>query len=183
MTSRTIAAFAVVIALGVVLGNAYTTYAQTAGESQAYKIGVVDLQRVTDSYTKLAGQVKEWQAEADTRSEEVRALREGLRKEVEAFAAERGELSEDERNDRETALDQHALRLDAQEREIRASLDRKHRNIKNTLLKDIVATVNAIGQEENYHLVLEADPETRTGVLYHASAIDMTSKVIERMNK
>ena len=110
-------------------------------------------------------------------------MRESLRKEFEAFAAERAELSEEERYDRETELDQHALRLDAQEREVRAGLDRKHRSIKSALLKDIVEAVEAIGQEEDYHLILEADPETRTGVLFHASAIDMTPKVIERMNR
>lgn len=183
MNTRTLVFLALVTALGVVLGNAYTTYAQSTGEAQAYKIGIVDLQRAADSYTKLADQIAAWQQEADAKAGEIRTMRERLRKEFEAFAAERAELSEEERYDRETELDQHALRLDAQEREVRAGLDRKHRSIKSALLKDIVEAVEAIGQEEGYHLILEADPETRTGVLFHASAIDMTPKVIERMNR
>ena len=183
MNTRTLVVFALVTALGVVLGNAYTTYAQSTGEAQAYKIGIVDLQRAADSYTKLADQIAAWQQEADAKAGEIRTMRENLRREFETFAAERAELSEEERYDRETELDQHALRLDAQEREVRAGLDRKHRSIKSALLKDIVEAVEAIGQEEDYHLILEADPETRTGVLFHASAIDMTPKVIERMNR
>jgi hypothetical protein len=45
--------------------------------------------------------------------------------------------------------------------------------------------VRLIGSEGNYHLILEADPDPRSGsaVLHFSATIDITPQVIVRLNQ
>ena len=50
-------------------------------------------------------------------------------------------------------------------------------------MADLVKAIEEVGAEGNYHLILEADPETRTGVMYHSPTLNMTQKVVDRLNR
>jgi Skp family chaperone for outer membrane proteins len=171
---------AATLVLGMTLVNVYTGFAQT--DTGDYKIGVVDVQKAMDAYTVRQQEVSELDAEvADTR-EKLADLEETLQSRVEAYAEERPELSEEEQMEREAQLDREKLELDMEVRQAEAQLQRKRRRLKQRLVGDIVAAVEGIGVAENYHLIFEADPNAPAGVLYHTNAIDITNKVVDRLN-
>jgi len=171
-------------ALGLMVSNVCFTYAQSQGATASmYKIGIVDVQKVMDNYNKRTVEVQKLEAEVNKKKEEIEKLRETFQNELKQFQEDRANMTEEERADREAELDNHALTVESAVRQAEASLDRQQRRLKAALVKDIVDAVNAIGTEENYHLILESDPEKRTGVLFYTTTIDMTSKIIERLNK
>lgn len=170
-------------ALGLIASNVCLTYAQGQSSAPApYKIGIVDVQKVMDNYNKRAVEVQKLEGEVSKKKDEIEKLRATFEAELKQFQEDRTEMTPDERADREAELDSRALAVDSAIRQAEASLERQRRRLKAALITDIVDAVNKIGDQENYHLILEADPEKRTGVLYHTSTIDMTSKVIDRLN-
>ncbi len=163
------------------LSNVSSTFAQREGAD--YKIGIVDLQQVMNSYDKQTQKSEEFNKEAEKQREEIKKLKENFKEELTQFSEEQAELSEADRSEREAELDRRAWELEGEERQVEANLARKYRRLKEELLKDIVKAVDEIGSRDNYHLILEADPETRTGVLYFTPTINMTAKVIDLLNK
>lgn len=167
-----------------VLAAACTASAQGASaDVSSYKIGIVDLQLIADSYDAHSKEVAALKVEVDTQNAELETEDAALKDELKAYADRRDGLSEDERDEEEAVLERKALAFDNKLRAANAELDRKKRRLKDALIKDIVEAVTKIGEEENYHLILEADAETRTGVLFYAQAINITPRVIELLNK
>lgn len=180
MLLTVLAAFLCVLAIA----NTAPLYAQRAGSdaSRAYKIGIVDLQRVMDNYEKRAVEVEKLEKEAEQRNKDFEEVQTDFEKELEQFAKMKDEMDEDERSEREADLDMRALKIQTEVRQAQGLLESKRRRMKRSLLKDIVKAVEEIGADGNYHLILEADPESRTGVLYHSTTLNMTQKVIDRLN-
>lgn len=167
-----------------ILAGACTVSAQETGAgSSSYKIGIVDLQLIADSYDAHSGEVAALKVEVDKQNAELEKEDAALKEELAAYAGRKDGLSEDERDEEEAVLERKALAFDTKLREANAELDRKKRRLKDALIKDIVEAVTKIGEEENYHLILEADAETRTGVLFYAQAINITPRIIETLNK
>jgi len=175
--------FAGICAIGLVVSNVCLTYAQGQGAPTNYKIGIVDVQKVMDNYNKRTVEVQKLESEVNKKKTEIEKLRETFQNELKQFQEDRGTMTDDERAEREADLDNRALAVESAVRQAEASIDRQQRRLKAALIKDIVEAVNAVGAEENYHLILESDPEKRTGVLFYTTTIDMTSKVIDRLNK
>lgn len=163
--------------------NVCTTFAQGTAAPGEYKIGIVDLQRALDGYKRNEAEVAKLQKEFESTQGELDKLKAALEAKGKAFEAEKDKLSEDDRAQRASELEQEAIAYDGELRQATAELNEKKASLKQSLLKDLVAVIQQIGTEEKYHLILEADPETRTGVMYHATSMDITSKVIERLNK
>jgi len=163
------------------LSNVGEIHAQGASSS-VYKIGIVDLQRVMDSYDKRTTEVAKLEEEVEKRKDEIEQLKQSFETELKQFRESSSELSEDERTDREAELDRRAFALEGTVRQAETGLERKRRRLKNELLKDIVAAVTEIGDSENYHFILEASPESPTGVIYYTPTTEITPKVIEHLN-
>jgi Skp family chaperone for outer membrane proteins len=182
MKFKLVALFGVALVLGVLaFSNGGAISAQE--KSDAYKIGIVNLQKVVNGYGKQQEQLKKLQDETNVVQEELNKKKTKFEEEVEKFKTDRDNLSEDAQADREAALQSQMLEIEGAFRQAEADLDRKKRRLKETILKDIVAAVDAIGDKENFHLILEADPEARTGVLYFATPLDITGKVSEYLNR
>ncbi len=174
----------VLLFVACVLAAACTASAQDASAaSSPYKIGIVDLQLIADSYDAHSKEVAALKVEVDAKNAELEKEDGALKEELKAYADKREDLSEDERDEEEAVLERRALEFDNKLRAANAELERKKRRLKDALIKDIVEAVTKIGEEENYHLILEADAETRTGVLFYAQAINITPRVIELLNK
>jgi Skp family chaperone for outer membrane proteins len=175
-----------ILAVGAVLAaltgvNVCTTLA--ASESDPYKIGIVDLQQAMDNYNRHKSEVEKLQVEFEKVQGTLEKSKAALDEKLKKFEEEKDGLSEDEIAERQTELQQEVITYDGDLRAAQADLNQKKARLKQSLLKDLVNVIQEVGAAEQYHLILEADPETRTGVLYHASAIDMTSKVIARLNR
>ena len=156
-------------------------FAQEAAGS-SYKIGIIDVQQVMDEYQKQKDHVARLEKAVSTRHEELKAQAAKFQEQKKAYTDTRDSYSEEQRVEKEADLDKELLELESEIRKAEAEFERKRDALKKELLKDIVAAIEKLGQEENYHLILEADPESRTGVLYFATALNMTSKVIDRLN-
>lgn len=178
-------AFLAILLAGYAFLNAGGTAAQTnaADASRVYKIGIVDVQAVMDGYSKREAEVAKLEQEAKQSNSEIEALQKKFQDEVDQYKKDQETLSDSARLERQESLDRQKFALEMEVRQREASLERKKLNVKKLLLDAIVKAVNEVGTEENYHLILESDPETRTGVLFYSSTLNMTQKVIERVNK
>ena len=175
---------AVVLLGGYTLVDVCSTFAQSGAAEpfRAHKVGIVDVQVVMDNYEKCQVEIETLVTEADASNHSIDELRAGLEQEAEDYAESQGELSENDRLERQGKLERQRLTLEMEAQLLDASLRRKKRHVTNVLVGDIVKAVNQIGSEENYHLILEAESENRTGVLYYSTTLNMTQKVIDRLN-
>jgi len=184
MRTTSLVAVALLFA-GYTLVNVCVTSAQTnaADSARAYKIGIVEVQAVMDGYGKRKTEVGKLEQEAEKSNKEIEALQNSFQKELDQYKQDQANLSDTDRLERQEGLDRQKFALEMEIRQREASLERKKLSVKKMLLDDIVKAVSQVGSEENYHLILEADAETRTGVLFYSTTLNMTQKVIDRVNK
>lgn len=143
-----------------------------------YKIGVVDMDEVLKGYTKLKTQADALQAERDKLQKDLDAKTDALTKEMEA-------VKNAPEADRATRSDEIRSKL----RNLRADMDRMQGDLNDKAAKlraktreEIIKTIQQIGADEKYHLILEGDADGRSTVIYFATPISITSKVIEKLN-
>jgi Skp family chaperone for outer membrane proteins len=157
--------------------------AQAAAGDGSYKIGIVNMQQVMDEYTKQQQGVKELEGEVKQRQATLDNLKQELEKVGDQYREDREKMTDQQRFQREEDIEVSALELQAAVKRAEIEVERRRVQLKNDLLKDILGAINGIAAEQGYHLVLEADPEFRSGVIYYATRVNMTHKVIERLNK
>ena len=176
-------ALVAVFAALITMDNIGVIFAQTdQASTNGYKIGIVDVQKVVDGYKKASEEVAKLNEIAKKKNEELSQEQKALQKEFNDFNAKLDSLSEDEQAKRKSELTKKGIDLDAKVKQARSEMQAKQQALKQSILRDIVNAVDTIGAQEHFHLILEADPETRTGVLYYASPLDITSKVITYLN-
>jgi len=148
-----------------------------------YKIGVVDRKKVFDSYEKK----KEELAALETQMKEKQAALDSLEQKIEKaqkdLEAKKDNLSEEEREQLERQIQSEVLRYQTEYNRLQRELDAETARVFRKLKKDINEVVHQIGVEQNYHLILDGDPDSSGGVLYFATVIDMTSEVLARLNR
>jgi Skp family chaperone for outer membrane proteins len=165
--------------------GALTAYAQDADRVQGYKIGVVDFQLIMREYEKRKAEYGKLQAEVDGLQSGI----DDLFKRIEALRAEYeqkvGSMSSEERiameQQIESLYDEYKVELAKRQRVI----DRKERQVVEELIGEVRAVIAQIGEQENFHLILEANSPNppRGGVLFFSRTIDITSKVLEYLNR
>lgn len=146
-----------------------------------YKIAVVDLDAVARDYDYRKEQMEKDRTEFRERSDEIDAEFKILLERREALLDPTASMTEEERFEREMELedDFHAV----QQKFGRLEADRA-RALKRLELKisfDIESTLKAIAFEENYHLVL--DSRDGKGVVYASTTINMTTRLVDRLNE
>lgn len=154
---------------------------QSAPQSQ-YKIGVVDVQKVMDGYNKRIREVEKLQKEAEKLQTQIDSLESSFDKKRKDYDAVKSSLSEEERARREEDLDASYRNLRNEYQRLSDELKSKELRLKAQLVKDIVAAIEKIGVAENYHLILETEKTTKTGVLYFSEAMNITPKVLQLLN-
>lgn len=150
--------------------------------SRAYKIGVVDMQRVMDDYNKRKIEVGKLEKEAEELRAAFKDREEKISKAIEDFKDSSEPLNDELRTEREDELRNNMHKLESDARQADNDLKRKQRRLKDSLLKDIMRAVDEVAAAGNYHLIFEADPETRTGVLFYSTPLNMTQKVVDKLN-
>lgn len=175
-----------VVSLALAAGLAVAFYVYD-GEAQdvsagGYKIGVVDMKVVVDTYGKRT-------PEYQTLEKETAEKQAQLDKELEAIEAERAKyqenaqsMGEDERIKLEDAINARYVKYQADLKTAQDSIDRKERRIINDVFKNIRLAIAEISVQENYHLVLQMGEEGPTAVLYASNAMNITQKVIDYLN-
>lgn len=174
---------------GVLLATTAPTMAQkTEPVSQVqppvgeFKVGIVDLQTVMDAYKKRQDEVAKLEQEFKVFQDKLDKMAEDLKQKKDQYEKDKDTLTEQEREASQTKMEADWLDLRSETQRIQADFEGRQLRLKKQLLKDMVAAIERIGIEENYHLILEADPESRTGVIFFSPTLTITQKVIDRLN-
>lgn len=143
------------------------------------KIGYVDLQKALiecnagkSAKASMGKKVKEFQATAQERQQNLKNLNEELEKKKLMLSAEA--KAQKERDYQQQAKDFQRFVKDAQE-----ELQREEARLGRTILEGLGKVIKDLGDKEGYTLVLERS----NGVLYADEAIDVTDKVVAEYNK
>jgi len=151
-------------------------------EFRAYKIGVVDVNKVFNEYQKQIDERAKLEKEKDEQQAKLDVLQKKISDAQELLAANAQSTSKDEAEAiRETIRSD----LDSYEDEFtqaKRDLERKEAKVSATLLVDVRKAVEKVGSTENYHLILEVGLASRSNVLYHSTTLNMTQKIIDYLN-
>jgi Skp family chaperone for outer membrane proteins len=171
--------------LGVLLVLlAADSLAQTEGpvaSTGTYKVGVVNRRALMDKYEKGKADWAALVKEANGVQADLDARLDGLRKRKEECDKKAGGLSDEARAKMVDEINRDIRRLQADAEIRQKELDDKRSRLLRKATESAQAVIDAIGKEKGYHLILNAD-EGRGVVAYFASAVDITSAVLERLN-
>jgi len=169
----------IVVAIG---GAGPLVFAKAEDSSVPYKIGVVDVDTAAEEYTFRRDQVAKLSTEFNTRSDRLQQeygtlvdRRDQLRSDATTINEEARLMLRLEIEDDFHRLQQQLARLDADQSR---ALERLHELVSH----DVRTAIEAIAYEEDYHLVLRINDGNPTDVVYASSTINMTPKLIDRLN-
>ncbi len=147
-----------------------------------YKIRVVDRKRVFDEYDKTQQALNILEKERDQKQGLIDRQIEAVQVKEQEFDSGKNLMTDEERRNLadeilglRQACQQEAERLQQELNLDQAKLIRKSR-------REIDEVITAIGNEESCHLILEIDPKSQTNVIYYSTTIDITEKVVGRLN-
>ena len=170
------------VLVGLLVGLAAPFAWAQEGAGGGYKIGVVDRKQVFDSYEKQQREFAALETELQSAQSQIDALSERIEKARDEYQSNRDRWDDEERSRRQERLDSDILQYQADYKRLQTEIDAKYARLVQRIRGEIDEAVAQIGQEENYHLILEGDPKSSSGVLYFSTTIDITSKVIEALN-
>ena len=175
---------AVIVTVAATWGSALTSTVSAQGAAPAasaggdYKIGVVDMDNVVKQYTKLKSEADTLQAQRDKLQKDLDARTETLQKKME----DAKNAPEAEREKKRDEVESELRKLKADFTSMQSELDSAGQKLRARTRQEIIKAIQQIGLDEKYHLILEADTEGRSTVIYFASPIDITSKVVAKLN-
>ena len=157
--------------------------AQTAKSESGYKIGVVDMDRLRDDHDWLKGKY----ADLETLRTKLEGEIKHLLDEIEVLATKiqegRGTLSQSEllRLDGERQAKTTEYQNEFKIRQLQ--IDESEFEVNKEAYADIQKVIAAFAKEANYHLILKAQNNPGSQVLFFNANIDITSEVLARLNK
>lgn len=170
-----------VLTLAMILGlSAFPAVAQE--EAGALKIRVVDVQKVMDNYDKHEKKVAQMEKDTEEKQAELEKRETQLKADLEAFEEERESLSPADREQRMSELKRRDTLLRSDVNDASELYKRRWARVRQELLKDVILAISQVGAETNCHLILHYDEERTTSVLYYSTPLDITQRVIERVN-
>jgi Skp family chaperone for outer membrane proteins len=157
-------AVAVVFAMGLFSASAF---------AKEYKIGFVDLAKVSDEYTKTKDYEKNFEAQVKTKDAE----RQKYVDEVRKLKEEQTLLSDKAKAEKQTVIDEKIKRLQDFDRTVRDDLIKQRNTMLGEIQKDIDAVISAYSKEAGYDIVF-----IKQTVLFGGQELDLTAEVTKRLN-
>lgn len=150
--------------------------------AQDVKLGYVDGEKIVQSYkgykdaeTQFEKQRDAWNQEFDKRSRELKGMEED-------FKAQQLMLSEAKRKEKVDLLDARRRELEKYYQDVfgpGGEAARKNEELLRPILDKVNTVIKAYGEQEKFTMILDA---SNTGIAYAASGIDVTDKIIQRLN-
>lgn len=175
----------ILVALTLTLTLAWAAPRALAQESQGgYKIGVVDMQRLLKEYDKrkqaydrLEKEVEDLQSEIDRLSSVIEADKKKYEEDT--------SLSDDARLDLRNKIESNYAKYRAELESRQRIIDNKEEQVIKEVFQDIVDAVTSVAEQDGFHLVLNAgNPSSpRNSVVYYATPLDITGKVLATLNR
>ena len=157
--------------------------AQGQTAAGGYKIGVVDMDRLREDHAWLKGQYKALEDMLKKLESEI----EPLLKEIDALSTQLKEgaesLSPSERLALKSKYDAKTLEHQNEIRARQLKIDERELEVNKEAYADIQKVIGELANDQNYHLIIKAQNDPRSQVLYFSAAIDVTSEVVARLNK
>jgi len=153
----------------------------TAATGQ-YKIAVVDRKEVFDNYDKQKREWADLEAEKKNLQDQIDQLSDTITADKKRLEDQGKSMSEEQQQQLRDKIESDYRKYQTEFKRLQGEIDSKSRKFFARMMEDIDAAVKAIGANEDYHLIFEADPKSPTTVLYYSETIDITSRVIARLN-
>jgi Skp family chaperone for outer membrane proteins len=164
--------------MGPALAAQAVPAAATTPSSTDYKIGVVDMDEVLKQYNKLKTQLAALEAETSKLQKDLNAKADALAKKIDGLKS----APEAERELHGDELRSEYRNIMADKQRMQGELDDKVARLRVRTRQDIIKAIQEIGAAENYHLILEGDADGRSTIIYFAGPMNITGKVIEKLN-
>jgi outer membrane protein len=150
--------------------------------AQEIKLGFIDAEKVVQSFSgykdaeaQFEKQREAWNQELDTRSRELKAMEED-------FKAQELMLSDEKKKERLSELEKRRRDLEQYYQQIfgpSGEAARKNEELLRPILELVNRTIQEYGAQEKYTMIFDS---SSLGVAYAAPGVDLTQKVIERLN-
>ncbi|GMV94513.1 MAG: hypothetical protein AMXMBFR82_42910 [Candidatus Hydrogenedentota bacterium] len=147
-----------------------------------YKIAVVDRKEVFDNYEKQKREWAELESEKKQLQDQIDSLSNTITADKDRLESQASSMSEEQQQQLRDKIESDYRKYQTEFKRLQGEIDSKSRKFFARMMEDIDAAVNQIGANENYHLIFEADSKSPTSVLYYSETIDITSRVIARLN-
>jgi len=141
--------------------------------AKEYKIGFVDLAKVSDEY----GKTKDYEKNFETQVKAKDAERQKYVDEVRKLRDEQALLSDKAKAEKQALIDDKIKKLQDFDRSVRDELIKQRNIMLGEIQKDIDAVISAYSKEAGYDIVL-----IKQTVLFGGNELDLTPEVIKRLN-
>lgn len=155
---------AVLFIASIVCGSAF---------AKEYKIGYVDLAKISDEYSKTKDYEKNFEIQVKAKD----ADRQKLVDEIRKMKDEQALLSDKAKNEKQGAIDDKIKNLQDFDRKTRDDLIKQRNTMLGEIQKDIDGVISAYSKEAGYDIVL-----IKQTVLYAGTDLDLTAEVVKRLN-
>lgn len=149
--------------------------------SGGYKIGVVDIEQVIETYPKkktlmdaLASKVTAGQGEIDTMTKRLDGLQS-------AYEAGKDSFSDADRSAKQLEIRNLITEIKSLREKKQSEIDAEEAKIKSDIFDDVNAAIQQVAEAEGYHLVLNSRSLPNASVLYASKTIDISGKVSAKL--
>ncbi len=143
------------------------------------KIGVVNFELVLQGYKEGQKVTKELDARLEKAISEIKKKKEQLKSMKESLERDASKLSITELKERQRKLDDMNLEYTRMAQDHLRQLQKKETELQRKITIDIAKMVSIVAKEEGYTIIL-VNPTS--GILYAPDTIDLTNKVIRKLN-
>lgn len=166
---------------GIMLVLLAAAVARPSGADEV-RLGYVDGEKVVQAYkgykdaeTQFEKQRETWNQELDKRTRDLKSMEED-------FKAQQLMLSDTKRKEKLTLLEDRKRDLEKYYQDVfgpGGEAARKNEELLRPILDKVNQTIRQIGEQEKYTMIFDA---STAGIAYAAPGIDLTQKVIDRLN-
>ncbi len=157
----------------LIIAAVCVTFVGVDAFAKEYKMGFVDLAKVSDEYAKTKDFEKTFEAQVKGKDAERQKFVDEIRK----LKDEQALLSEKAKAEKQTVIDGKIASLQDFDRKIRDELIKQRNQMLGEIQKDIDTVISAYAKEAGYDVVL-----IKQTVLFAGPELDITPEVVKRLN-
>jgi len=157
---------------------------QTASAQDGnYKIGVVDMQAVLAGYEKRKTKYEELQKNVDNLQKGIDAMSKDIQKRKDDYDAKKQSMTPEQLLELETEINADYADYQNELKKSQQKIDSMEAQVLREVVKDIQEAIEAVAKKGNYHLVLNKESGPRSAVLFAQTSIEITSQILDHLNK
>lgn len=157
--------------------TAHAAAGQATAQQAPMKLAVVDRKKVYDAYNRQKSDMAALEKKKDALQAEINNLADQIKANKDKFDA----TPEGQREELGRQIEASLADLRAEVQKKQSEIDNETSKFLRTIMEDIEKAIAAIGTQDNYHIIFEADPKVAS-VIYFSPTVDITSQVIARLN-